>query len=844
METTDNLKKIINRQKEVLKDLELERDALESSDLIKENAELKSELEKLRAEMAQVRSESDLLTDDNARLKNELYEQIYNEKVKIVNTTAQKIDAFFRANMDGELNRLHALEYDVVNRINYMRGGLEWNSVPIQDEMYARLNELQYYLNAKLTEARAKIYAEQASGAFTQQERDRLEALKQEQISDEQIRAVTSKNNLERFVGLNVLNVVGILLLIVGAIALALFAFYQLTDLMKGIMLFALGGVMLTAGEIRNRKKPNVFSLGLSAGGIGILYVAMVMGSFTLGILDTYAAAGVCLAITAGAFFLATRYSSQLIVVFALVGGYLPIFAIGSDINVTFGAMVYFVVLNLFVLLISFRKKWRAPTFIGLSLNIIGTTYICLAFHLGNDALEKTFVIIYVMFAFLIYTSIPIVSTYRTKSKFFASDIVLLSINTVASSLIMFAVFAGFGFEKYYGLLAIIFALIYLIIGKLIDVKFEGQAPNVKVLFYLTGLAFVVLFVPLQFGEVWLSLGWLVEGVLLTVYGIIAGKKRFTLAGFIICMLCLLAFLIADCPSPEHYLFVYKYLAITIGSLVILGACMYKKLMHERRVKEYKYFALVNVWVFAIYLIAEKLWGVLYEKFDSGDSFMAYYFLGAAMILVTFLLAFAFLRIKPLYDTGIKIISIVLYLIGIVALFVINTASSPVAPRYFQPETPVDAMTIAGTAILIALCALSVLALRDLLKIIVMDRKLSIEMFPLFISGYIVIILTQCLITQYGMSFSSAAISIIYVLTALAWIVFGFRQRYSTIRKFGLGLAIFSVIKLFLIDLYDLAEGYRIISYFALGGTLIAISFVYQYFSKKLDALDTKIDEK
>jgi uncharacterized membrane protein len=54
-------------------------------------------------------------------------------------------------------------------------------------------------------------------------------------------------------------------------------------------------------------------------------------------------------------------------------------------------------------------------------------------------------------------------------------------------------------------------------------------------------------------------------------------------------------------------------------------------------------------------------------------------------------------------------------------------------------------------------------------------------------------------------------------------------------RKFGLGLAISAVVKLFIIDLSHLTSGYRIVSYFALGITLVAISFVYQYFNKRLD---------
>jgi uncharacterized membrane protein len=73
------------------------------------------------------------------------------------------------------------------------------------------------------------------------------------------------------------------------------------------------------------------------------------------------------------------------------------------------------------------------------------------------------------------------------------------------------------------------------------------------------------------------------------------------------------------------------------------------------------------------------------------------------------------------------------------------------------------------------------------------------------------------------------------VLAALAWIIYGFVRRFVFIRRFGLVLAIFAVVKLFLLDLSGLTQGFRILSYFALGITLIAISFVYQYFTKRLE---------
>jgi len=112
---------------------------------------------------------------------------------------------------------------------------------------------------------------------------------------------------------------------------------------------------------------------------------------------------------------------------------------------------------------------------------------------------------------------------------------------------------------------------------------------------------------------------------------------------------------------------------------------------------------------------------------------------------------------------------------------------------------------------------------------------MGVEWYPVIVSSYAVILVTQILIARFEFTFSSIAFTIIYVLASLSWVIFGFMRRYSIIRKVGLGLTLFSVAKLFLLDLYDLTEGYRIISYFVLGGALIAISYVYQYFNKRLE---------
>ncbi len=397
-----------------------------------------------------------------------------------------------------------------------------------------------------------------------------------------------------------------------------------------------------------------------------------------------------------------------------------------------------------------------------------------------------------------------------------------------------------FDLESYHGLLAVAFGALYLALGRLAEKKFSGDDRYTRALFYLTGLAFVILVVPLQFGRMWLSLGWLAEGVLLAGYGILRGEKRFRRAGLVICGLCLAAFIVFDVLLLNDYLlndylFVWKYLSVTTGSLVLLGAYLRTKTVAEPFAACYKYFTLSNLWLFSQYMLLSELYPYLTGNYAGETVFRLDYLVGAAMVAVTFALAYSYQRIPQLRGSGVRVLSVVLHIIGILLLMLLNSFTSPVSKAYFQAYSPSLGIAALCTALLALFGLLSLFAMFEVSRILSSGRWLRAEWVPLILSGYFVVVLTQNLTVQYGLAFSSAVLSVIYVLTALGWIVLGFMRRYSLLRRFGLCLAILSVVKLFLVDLYTLTQGYRIVTYFALGVTLIAISFVYQRFSKRLE---------
>lgn len=843
MSLADPFKKVLLSQKELLTDLEKQINQLESNELVAENQKLLTELENIRDTLSKELLQRQMLTTENKELKNALYEQIYNEKNALLRAVNDRSSLYFQSKTNPELNLLKSFEKKARKQIDEMTTALKNHRIADEEEIYQQLEDLKTKINQKITAAQAEFAS--SSDVFSTNQKKKLEELRKEQVTEYELNGVLKKNNLESLIGLNILSKIGILFLVIAVIALSRYGYLKLTNELKGIVIFLIGAVLLAAGEWLNRKRTNVFSIALTSGGISILYVATSLSYLTLQIISIEIALLLCVLVTLLAFTLSVRYSAQTIAVFAMIGGYLPVVTLTSPDMPPVVMMGYFIILNLLMLLIATKKRWTVSTSVGFVLNVGATLFILQNRIAGREliqpfGLEDLYVLLYMLFAFLIYTLIPMVSVYTKKSKFQWSDVVIIGLNTFISALLMHVAFSYFQLDAFLGTLALVFAIAYLLLGWWM----ERYMPNEKLmnkLFYLTGFAFVILFVPFQFGSAWLTLGWLIEGVLLAIYGILQEEKVVKIAGIFICTLCLISFLFNDIALYliNHLsldpLFTMKYFSVTLGSILILTALATKKTLQGGWTKVFQYASVINFWVFLLYMINWEWQYYIYQfsiHFSRNFHFNAYYLTISVSIVVTFLIAYFMNRIKALLDTKMKIISIILHMIGIFSLFILNMFYSPV--HFLEPKLPIG-FAITGTGILVLVSLLSILAVREILLVFVLHKNIGIEWYPMLISTYFVIILTQNLLTQFGLEFHNLVISLIYIVTALIWILYGFQKRNSFIRKFGLGLSILATGKLVFLDLANLTQFYKIVSYFAFGIFLLVISLVYQHFNKRLE---------
>ena len=446
----------------------------------------------------------------------------------------------------------------------------------------------------------------------------------------------------ENWVGVNLLNRLGALLIVIGAIATAAFDGFPAPFRSLILFVFALGWIVV--GEFINRKKTSVASLGVSATGVGLVYVAIAVSYFALGTIGMYSALIACIMATVLGVLLAIRYNAQVIGCFALIGGYLPILALDPlDQPMLIGLIVYFVLLSLFSLSLALAKKWSPMNFLGFALTVIGTSY------LGWFA-EPTIALIYACFAFFLYTALPLLAVHRTGEAFSEVDVWLIAMNTFISSLVIFFIANRLDIQHLHAYLSLAFALIYA--GVAAGVRLQGAigSKNMSTIFTLTSIAFFALFVPFYFEREWFGLAWLVQAVVLACYGIMRGKKLPEFCGLVILGIAAWALLFDLLLTSQ---FTFKYTFFTIGTLAVLGSY----LAMGRRCGGFKCTAFANLWVFSMYVMGR------YIDYDNVSTLCA---------LVTFALAFAYAVPKIWADNGTRILANILHGIGLLTIWVMN----------------------------------------------------------------------------------------------------------------------------------------------------------------------------
>jgi hypothetical protein len=322
------------------------------------------------------------------------------------------------------------------------------------------------------------------------------------------------KDDLEKFIGENLINKIGIAITVIGVAIGTKYAIdHQLISPLTRILLGYLFGLGLFGFAIGMKKKYENFSAVLLSGSMTIMYfITFTAYSLYNLIPQTYTFVLMVL-FTVVTVTAAINYNKEVIAHIGLVGAYAVPFLLSDGSGRVLILFSYMAIINVGILFIAFKKYWKPLYYSSFLLTWIiylswfGSKYLA-GEHFGSALgfLSGFFVIFYLMF--LAYKLIQ-------KEKFDIYDIILLLTNAFIFYGVGYKILAGNDTGKHIlGLFTLSNAVIHSLISIVI---YRQKLADRNVFFLVSGLAlvFITISIPVQLNGNWVTLLWAGEAALL-----------------------------------------------------------------------------------------------------------------------------------------------------------------------------------------------------------------------------------------------------------------------------------------------------------------------------------------
>ncbi|WP_178988024.1 DUF2339 domain-containing protein [Winogradskyella schleiferi] len=355
-----------------------------------------------------------------------------------------------------------------------------------------------------------RIQQEPESISDVQKRNKFIEELK----SNSETKTAKSKSSLEKFIGENILNKIGIIITIIGvAIGTKYSIENDLISPLTRIILGYLTAIGLLGFGIKLKEKYESYSAVLVSGAIVILYFITFFAHSFYGLIPQSVTFALMVVFTAFTVVAAISYNRQVIAHIGLVGAYAVPFLLSNDTgraDILFG---YMAIINIGILIISFKKYWKSLYYSA----FIFTWLIFMSWYFFDYKPEEHFglALSFLTLFFLIFYITFIAYKLLKKEAFNSGDVVVLLLNSFVFYGLGYAVLNDY--ETGSQLLGL-FTLGNAVIHFIVSVLFYKMKLGDKKLFYLASamvLVFITITIPVQLNGNWVTLLWVGEGALL-----------------------------------------------------------------------------------------------------------------------------------------------------------------------------------------------------------------------------------------------------------------------------------------------------------------------------------------
>lgn len=322
------------------------------------------------------------------------------------------------------------------------------------------------------------------------------------------------KSDLEKFIGENLINKIGIAITVIGV---AIGAKYSIeNDLISPLTRIILGylfGFGLLGIGIKLKSKYGNYSAVLVSGAMAIMYFITYAAYAFYDLFPQIMAFALMVIFTVFTVIASINYNKQIIALIGLVGAYAVPFLLDEGSGKVAVLFSYMAILNIGILAIAFKKYWKLLYYasFGVTWLIFFSWYVSKYQTNEHFGLALVFLSIFFALFYLIFLAYKLLQ----KEKFVIDDIILLIINSF--------VYYGIGYAlldnnktagQLLGLFTIGNAIVHFIVSVII---YRQKLTDKNLLYLITGLVliFITIAVPVQLDGNWVTLLWAGEAALL-----------------------------------------------------------------------------------------------------------------------------------------------------------------------------------------------------------------------------------------------------------------------------------------------------------------------------------------
>ncbi|HET6557141.1 MAG TPA: DUF2339 domain-containing protein [Prolixibacteraceae bacterium] len=678
------------------------------------------------------------------------------------------------------------------------------------------------------------------------------------------------KSDLEKFIGENLINKIGIAITVIGVAIGAKYSIdHDLISPLTRIILGYLFGAGFLGFGMKLKSRYENFSAVLVSGAMAILYFITYAAYDFYHLIPQIVTFALLVVFTAFTVLAAIQYNRQVIAHIGLVGAYAVPFLLSDGSGRVAVLFSYMAIINIGILIISFKKYWK-PLYYS---SFVLTWLIYFSWYVNQYRESEHFGLALAflsVFFLLFYISFLAYKLLR-KEQFAKADIILL----LANSFIFFGV--GYALldnestgRQLLGLFTLGNAIIHFIIGILV---YRQKLADRNLFYFVAGLVllFITISVPVQLDGNWVTLLWAGEAALLFWIGRTRNVAVYEKLAYPLMVLALLSIIHDWAVLYDNYQLGNPETRITpllninfLTSLLFVGAFGFINVLH--RDKRYApsfsmsngIFRVVPWMLPAILLIAiyyafrveiANYYGQLIKDSElviptGVEKYAAYHYnLDLAKFrtiwIINYSLLFfcvlSFVNIKKFKDEKLAIFNLILNVITLLVFLIQGLYElSELRESYLQQTNGeyyrIGAFNLGIRYVSYGFVGLTLMACYQTIRRHLMRQDFTIA-FDLLLHTTLLWILSSELISIMDTSgFTESyklGLSILWGVYSLMLIALGIWKKKKHLRIGAIGLFAVTLVKLFLYDISHLDTISKTIVFVSLGILLLIISFLY-----------------